>query len=81
MAKRYALHPGGVFSRTDGQLHHIGAGRLAALYGVDARDCIVIRDEEHGARAQRGIIMGDYIHLYPRYDGNYVPPKEPPCTD
>ena len=60
--KKYVLHPGEVISRNDAQIHHISAIRLADLYGVDPRECIV---------AGPGIRMDDAIHLYPRSDGNY----------
>jgi hypothetical protein len=37
--KKYALHPGFVKSRTDGDRHYISAKYLAFLYGVDMREC------------------------------------------
>lgn len=34
MSARYLLVPGLVTSRTDGQVHHVGASDLARLYGL-----------------------------------------------
>jgi len=70
-ARRIFVHPGHVVSRTDGDLHFIPAGRLAELYGVRLRDCIVVdkhdpQNHQHGYKNRDGD-----IHLYPRRDGDY----------
>jgi hypothetical protein len=62
---KYALHPGPIMSRTDGQEHHISARALARLHRVPFEECIVWKE---------GYCWHDYAHLYPRYDGNYKPP-------
>jgi len=61
---RFVLYPGYVISRVDGDRHFINGSRLAALYGVDVRDCVYgdnpgYRPREHD------------IHLYPRSKGDY----------
>lgn len=61
---RYVLHPGYVYSQNDGDRHFIGGPRLAALYGVDIRDCVF------GDVLQYREQEGD-IHLRPRRNGNY----------
>ena len=73
MMVKYILHDGFVRSRSDGQLHYIGPMRLAFLYGVNLRDCVVYpsgRHEFYGWREPE-----DAVHLYPRNDGNYTLPK------
>ena len=62
--KRYVLHPGWVFSKTDGDKHFIGGPRLARLYGVDIRECVF------GDVLDYKELPGD-IHLAPSYSGNY----------
>jgi hypothetical protein len=64
--KKYALHAGEVVSVNDGDVHYIGAARLAALYGIPLSECIVWREGDD--------YLNDYfafIHLYPRKDGDY----------
>ena len=71
--KKYALHPGYVFSKNDGDRHYIGGPELARLYGVELDECITIR------RHHSYIISGAsrYIHLYPDYNGHYKLPEVP----
>lgn len=64
--KKYAVHPGWMYSKNDRDKHYISAPQLIALYGVDPRECAVwdrrwMKDE-------------GFIHLYPDYHGNYVVP-------
>ena len=61
---RYVLHPGYIFSKSDGDRHFIGAERLASLYGLPLAKCIIAT--RGGYRKQDGD-----IHLYPDYDGDY----------
>lgn len=72
MAIKYAIRPGYIRSRHDGQRHHIGPGRLAQLYGVSFSECIVIPEDDPcwGGRF-RGYDLAGLVHLYPRYDGDY----------
>ncbi len=72
MSKKYALHPGVIISKSDGEEHYIPASRLAQLYEVDGHDCIVWdsqRPETFLGRKEE-----NYIHLYPRTDGKYALP-------
>lgn len=64
---KYALHPGHVISKMDGEEHYIGVYQLARLYELDEGEYIVWK-----TLAYR---YDDYVHLYPRYDGNYGRPE------
>jgi hypothetical protein len=69
--KRYMLHPGYVFSQTDGDRHWVSADRLADLYGVPMGQCCIERCPTDGLR------RGGLIHLTPRTDGDYTLPNRP----
>ena len=66
---KYALHPGYVQSINDGESHFIDANQLSRLYNLRPNTWIVwdIRRPE----TRQGRNQGDYIHLYPRFDGDY----------
>lgn len=68
---KYALHPGVVISRNDGQKHFIGVGALATLYRLRHYEYIVWDKDKHGRS------WDDYVHLYPKTDGNYGRPDMP----
>lgn len=70
--RKYALHPGYVTSKTDDDEHYIGIAQLARLYQLRSTEYIVWDDREPHA-SLRGT-WDDYIHLYPRFDGNYGRP-------
>lgn len=72
MTKRYVLHPGPVWSRTDREIHLIGAGNLAQLYGVPLGECY-IASVEHGHGIPDDPAL---MHLYPQDDGRYALPEE-----
>lgn len=81
MAAKYALLPGRVYSKNDGQLHHVDAWQLAWLYNVPPRECVVVRETLNPR--EREIMMEKIkrlclIELHPRYDGNYTIPKATP---
>lgn len=71
MARKYALHPGWVRSKTDGDEHYISTVQLARLYELRPSEYIV-----WGTASQYSLMYrwDDYIHLYPRYDGDYGRP-------
>jgi hypothetical protein len=71
--KKYAVHPGFVISRIDGDKHFINSAQLARLYELDSDEYIVWNERE--PRTYLGRREEDYIHLYPRYDGNYGRPN------
>lgn len=82
---RYALFPGHVVSKRDGQIHNVGAAQLAQLYGVDPKDCTVIRPPV-GDDCRDGWIAcmnearrAGLLYLAPRYDGDYDITKALPC--
>ena len=66
--KKYIVHEGYVISKIDGDRHFINAQQLMQLHKVSPSECIIVRDGEpdFGANTNES-----YIHLFPRYDGNY----------
>lgn len=66
----YVVSPGDVWSREDGQRHHIGYSQLIHLYHVDPRVCI-IDDGKGSLREYDGEFLKTLIWLKPRLDGNY----------
>ena len=68
--KQYAIHPGIIHSSNDGDEHYIPFERLRMLWGVPRGRCILWDDKRYETFAGRR--WKDYIHLTPRYDGNYV---------
>ncbi len=63
---RYVLHPMCIPSEHDGEIHFIGASKLAMLYGVRMAECIVAGDDY-----LERIIPAGLIHLYPSRRGDY----------
>ena len=70
MSAKYAVYPGYVTSRNDGQRHYIGFEKLCHLYGVPTKECVNMSDEA----SWRGRDRSGYISLTPRRDGNYQLP-------
>jgi len=66
MDKKYIIHPGWVYSITDGERHYITAYQLMNLYHVQPSECIIDRDEQSTIG-----LRGKFIHLHPRGDGDY----------
>ena len=80
MAAKYALFPGHVTSKRDGDWHHVDARQLAWLYNVPPRECVVVRETLNPREREillEHIKRQGLIELRPRYDGNYSIPKEP----
>jgi hypothetical protein len=67
---KYAIHPGWITSMVDGDSHYIGVGQLVRLYQLLPGEWI--RWELEADKAGRD--PEGYIHLYPRFDGNYGRP-------
>lgn len=65
---KFALHPGKIISRFDGQMHHITGTQLAELYQL-RRDEYVIW--QNTPEFEKGRNYKDYIHLYPNTQGDY----------
>lgn len=65
MAKRFAIYPSTVRSQTDGQEHFVSGGRLIELYGLDFRECYIVR------RDRGEIIDPDLLPLFPLQHGGY----------
>jgi hypothetical protein len=69
---KYAVYPGYVISKNDGDEHYIGARQLMRLYGVSQRECRIFDKHHHHLNsAADGLIA-----LYPRFDGNYTLQQE-----
>lgn len=66
MSKRIILHPGYIYSQNDGDRHYISARQLAELYRLPRRSWI-----DGSSDSVRGLDLNDFVHLYPRVDGNY----------
>lgn len=84
MKAKYILFPGWVVSKNDGQRHYISYRKLAALYGVNLRDCVVFDHEIYevlprhlfvSASKELQAMHPGAIGLHPRYDGNYTTPE------
>ena len=76
---RYAVFPGRVISKVDGDVHYISADMLMRLYRVNPKECIVIREdlEPHELRLKLKLVEEEkLICLEPRYSGDYTLPKE-----
>lgn len=70
---KYALCPGFVTSRTDGDRHYVGAVNLAELYGVPMSECVIFDPDRPHLAA--GVKATGLIFLRPRRDGRYEVPK------
>jgi hypothetical protein len=73
---KYAIHEGWVRSKNDEDEHFISFNQLIHLYHLNPKDCIRWNYDE--PETYRGRNESDYIHLYPRRDGNYQLPKKNP---
>lgn len=65
--QKYMIHGERVTSKNDGDVHYVGAQQLVRLYGLDPRECILNSDKT----PLRGYDLDDFIHLFPRYEGDY----------
>lgn len=76
---KYALYPGEMESKNDGQVHQITAGDLCRLYGVRLDECVIVMPRHYRMPIYRHFIerASKLIALYPRYDGDYRLPPEP----
>lgn len=73
MSKKYMIHPQFVISKTDGDEHFISARDLMRLYRVSALESVVCKNcqrQKHGS-CPYAWISPEYVHLFPRRDGNY----------
>lgn len=77
MQPRFALHPGPVTSQNDGDEQYVTVGQLAKLYQLAFNEYIVWRPHLNypGVDAYNRPYE-DFIHLYPRHDGQYGRPEE-----
>jgi hypothetical protein len=68
---KYALHPGWIISKKDGDRHYISAGALIRLYKVKPTDCWIWSKEFNHVSIGPSRPHFDK-HLFPREDGNYT---------
>jgi len=76
MKKKYIVRSGHVTSKSDGDRHLITCQQLIKLYGVDARECILVPFGADTNSIFAGIDIADYIELTPRANGNYTTQTE-----
>lgn len=78
MSLKYAVHPGMVRSKTDGQRHFIPSIALMKLYGVRPEECLIVSradpDKVYLDNEEKARKMG-LIRLHPRYDWDYTLPS------
>lgn len=66
----FALHPGHITSKGDGQVHYVSAGQLAKLYELRNYEWFIWNDTYDS----RFRTWSEYVHLYPNYHGDYGRP-------
>jgi hypothetical protein len=76
-ALKYVLYPGLVTSKSDGQVCHVTAAKLAMLYGVPLDQCFIYPSGNlhHSETNALKLRTKNMIALRPRFDGNYTLPK------
>lgn len=67
---KYAIHPGYVTSRNDGETHFISSAQLMHLYKVNPAECVVASRGRPHWHIHDGC-ANNLKHLYPRSDGRY----------
>ena len=72
--EKYAIHPGNIESKHDGDIHWIGYGQLIKLYGVDPKECFCWGNQDLFSHGR----LEKYVHLYPDFDGKYKLPLDKP---
>jgi hypothetical protein len=73
---KYAIHPDYVCSKTDADVHYVNAKSLIYLYQLNPSECLIIDDMKIGRRQYAELMAiaenSRLIHLYPRYNGDYI---------
>lgn len=67
---RIVLCPGRLISKNDGDVHHVSAGQLAALYGVPFSRCVVWTANSPWSPRPEDVV------LYPQQSGKYELPEK-----
>jgi hypothetical protein len=65
---KYCVHGGFVMNVNDRQVHYVSATVVARLYGLPPGSFIIAKQDD-----VRGL---DFVHLYPRDNGDYRLPRE-----
>lgn len=73
MNPKYIVLPGWVYSKNDGDRHFISGEQLIRLYGVNPKECLIVREGQEVGRFRQA----DQIILEPDYSGEYKLPLEP----
>ena len=68
--KKFAIHPGYITSKNDGDRHFISYNQLIKLYGANPNECFEWVKGHADVK-----LWDDYIHLKPRFDGDYDLPN------
>jgi len=64
--KKYAIFPGAIRSKSDGDFHWVGYAELIRLHGLDYRECMNAEGD-----GLRGRLLSDYICIFPTSSGDY----------
>jgi len=65
---KYIIHEGYIISKNDGDAHFIKGEQLIKLYRLKRSECEIIR---YNDKRKHLWFKSNYIHLYPKFDGNY----------
>lgn len=65
---KYAIYPGFITSKNDGQEHYIDGNTLIKLYQLNRMECIILYYEDPTSASKNA---KDLIQLHPRYHGDY----------
>lgn len=66
---KYIIMPGFVKSKNDGETHYISASKLIHLYGVNPKECYIVRDGEMESIPKS--VSKTAKVLSPKYNGDY----------
>lgn len=68
---RFAVYPGNIESRNDGDIHFIGFRKLCQLYSINPKECLDMSHRDNHGRDISGL-----QRLGPSYAGDYNLKKE-----
>lgn len=72
--KKYICYGSNVKSKTDGQIHYVSSRKVAMLYGVNPKECIMVdySTPSYWEKQYQKEFLDNLRVLQPRKDGNYV---------
>jgi hypothetical protein len=62
MRMKYAICPGWITSRNDGNRHFIGFANLVKLYGVDLAECVLVTDGQRTGWSEEELSGLTWLH-------------------